>query len=148
MQAANRGAFEAGAPSIGINITIEREQKANPYLTHSLVCRYFFVRKVLLCRYSEAFLILPGGFGTLDECFEIITLIQTRKMHPRPVVLIGSEFWGGLLDWCRKTLIPQGMITEAEFARLHVADTAEEALSYLGIQGPSNQATSTATITR
>jgi uncharacterized protein (TIGR00730 family) len=148
MQAANRGAFEAGAPSIGINITIEREQKANPYLTRSLVCRYFFVRKVLLCRYSEAFVILPGGFGTLDEFFEIITLIQTGKMRQRPVVLIGSGFWDGLLDWCRQTLIPQGMITEAEFARIHVADTADEALARLGIQGPSSKATSTATITR
>jgi uncharacterized protein (TIGR00730 family) len=148
MQAANQGAFESGAPSIGINITIEREQKPNPYLTRSLVCRYFFVRKVLLSRYSEAFLILPGGFGTLDECFEIITLIQTGKMRARPVVLIGSEFWGGLLKWCRETLIPQGMITEAEFSRIHLADTAEEALFHLGIQDPNNSATNTPTMTR
>jgi uncharacterized protein (TIGR00730 family) len=133
MQAANQGAFQSGAPSIGINITIEREQRPNPYLTRSLVCRYFFVRKVLLCRYSEAFVILPGGFGTLDEFFEIVTLIQTKKMRVRPVVLVGGSFWDGLLDWCRKTLIPQGMITEAEFARIHVVDSAEDALRCLGL---------------
>jgi hypothetical protein len=133
MQAANRGAFESGAPSIGINITIEREQRPNPYLTRSLVCRYFFIRKVLLCRYSEAFVILPGGFGTLDEFFEIVTLMQTGKMRSRPVVLVGKEFWNGLLAWCRETLIHQGMIAEHEFKRLHVVDTVEDALRHLKI---------------
>lgn len=133
MQAANRGAFESGAPSIGINITIEREQRPNPYLTRSLVCRYFFIRKVLLCRYSEAFVILPGGFGTLDEFFEIVTLMQTGKMRSRPVVLVGKEFWNGLLAWCRETLIHQGMIAEHEFERLHVVDSVEDALRHLKI---------------
>ena len=133
MQASNQGAFEAGAPSIGINIKIAREQNLNPYLTRSLTCRYFIVRKVLLCRYSEAFVILPGGFGTLDEFFEIITLMQTKKMRERPVVLVGKEFWNGLLDWCRKTLVPEGMINEAEFKRLHVVDTPDEAISFLNL---------------
>jgi hypothetical protein len=133
MGAANRGALEAGAQSIGINIEIQRENKGNPWLTRTLKCRYFFVRKVLLCRYSEAFVILPGGFGTLDEFFEIITLMQTNKMKDRPVVLIGREFWNGLMDWCRKTLVPEGMINETEFQRLKVVDTAEEAVAYLNL---------------
>jgi hypothetical protein len=133
MQAANQGAHEAGAPSIGINIEIEREQHLNPYLTSSLKCRYFFVRKVLLCRYSEAFVVLPGGFGTLDELFEIITLVQTRKMKPRPVVLIGREYWSGLMTWAQNTLIRDGMITPDEFSRLKVVDTAQEALTLLAL---------------
>ena len=133
MQAANRGAFEKGAPSIGINIEIEREQHLNPFLTASLKCRYFFVRKVLLCRYSEAFVVLPGGFGTLDELFEIVTLVQTRKMKPRPVVLIGKEYWSGLLTWASTVLIRDGMISEAELSRLKVVDTSEEALKILNL---------------
>jgi uncharacterized protein (TIGR00730 family) len=133
MQAANQGAFEKGAPSIGINIEIEREQHLNPFLNASLKCRYFFVRKVLLCRYSEAFVVLPGGFGTLDELFEIVTLVQTRKMKPRPVVLIGREYWSGLLDWAKSVLIRDGMITEEELSRLKVVDTSEEALKVLNL---------------
>lgn len=131
MQAANQGAHEAGAPSIGINIEIEHERHLNPFLTASLRCRYFFVRKVLLCRYSEAFVVLPGGFGTLDELFEIITLIQTRKMKPRPVVLIGREYWSGLMSWAETVLIRDGMITRAEFDRIKVVDTAAEATALL-----------------
>jgi uncharacterized protein (TIGR00730 family) len=133
MQAANRGAHEAGAPSIGINIEIAREQHLNPFVTRSLKCRYFFVRKVLLCRYSEAFVVLPGGFGTLDELFEIITLIQTKKMHTRPVVLIGTEYWKGLLDWAKEVLIRDGMITAEELSRLRVVDSSEEALRILNL---------------
>ena len=131
MQAANQGAFEKGAPSIGINIEIEREQHLNPFLSASLKCRYFFVRKVLLCRYSEAFVVLPGGFGTLDELFEIVTLVQTRKMKPRPIVLIGTEYWAGLLEWAKTILIRDGMITVEEFSRLKVVDTSAEALKIL-----------------
>jgi uncharacterized protein (TIGR00730 family) len=131
MLAANQGAMEAGAPSIGINIEIPREQKLNPFLTRSLKCRYFFVRKVLLCRYSEAFVVFPGGFGTLDELFEIVTLVQTKKMKPRPIVLMGREFWNGLLHWAETRLIDEGMITREEFSRLKIVDSAEEALSVL-----------------
>jgi uncharacterized protein (TIGR00730 family) len=131
MQAANKGAFEAGGKSVGINIELPREQFVNKFVNASLRCRYFFVRKVLLIRYSSAFVIFPGGFGTLDEFFEVITLIQTRKIIERPVILVGREFWSGLILWCEKTLIPNSMITEAEFKRLRVVDTAEEAVRAL-----------------
>lgn len=131
MQAANQGAKEGGSPSVGINIELPHEQQINPHVTQGIKFRYFFVRKVLLCRYSEAFVVYPGGFGTLDEFFEIITLIQTKKMIERPIVLVGRNFWTGLLDWCKATMIPIGMITEAEFARIKLVDTGEEALAYL-----------------
>ncbi len=150
MQAANRGAIDAGAPSIGINIEIPTEQRANPYLTRSLKCRYFFVRKVLLSRYSEAFVALPGGFGTLDELFEIITLIKTGKMRERPLVLIGTEFWSGLLKWTGEVLVRDGMISDIEFGSIQVVDTPEEALRFLNLpQDPRpERAMSRARITR
>jgi uncharacterized protein (TIGR00730 family) len=131
MQASNRGALAAGVPSIGINIEIPKEQQPNPYLTHSLKCRYFLVRKVLLCRYSEAFIALPGGVGTLDELFEIVTLIQTGKMKNRPLVLVHREFWEGMLKWMREVLIPEGMIHQSDYDRLIVVDTAEEVVAAL-----------------
>lgn len=131
MQAANQGAFEAGGKSVGINIELPREQNLNRFVNAGLRCHYFFVRKVLLCRYSSAFVIFPGGFGTLDEFFEIITLMQTKKMIERPVILVGKEFWSGLLGWCQQTLIPHGMINEAEFKRLRIVDSAEEAIGEL-----------------
>ncbi len=131
MQAANEGAFEAKGQSIGINIEIPREQKINPFVTRGLKSRYFFVRKLLLCRYSEAFIIFPGGFGTLDEFFEIITLIQTRKMEERAIVLIGIDFWAGLLTWCNETLLPLGMISPSDLKRLYVVNDSREALLYL-----------------
>ena len=130
MQAANEGAFQAGGKSIGINIEIPIEQKINPFVTAGLKCHYFFVRKVLLSRYSEAFVIFPGGFGTLDEFFELITLIQTKKMIERPLLLIGTDFWKGMMDWCENTLIPMGMITPAELKRIKVFDNVDEALKY------------------
>ena len=131
MQASNRGALDAGAPSIGINIEIPKEQRPNPYLTRSLKCRYFFVRKVLLCRYSEAFIALPGGVGTLDELFEIITLIQTGKMKDRPLILVHREFWEGMLKWMREVLIHEGMIHQSDYDRIQVVDTADEVVSIL-----------------
>jgi uncharacterized protein (TIGR00730 family) len=131
MQAANQGAHEAGAKSVGINIHIPREQHSNPFVTHGIKIRYFFVRKVLLCRYSEAFVIYPGGFGTLDELFEVITLIQTGKMIDRPVVLVGREFWAGMIDWMRTQMLSRNMITEAELARIRVVDTQEEVSQFL-----------------
>lgn len=133
MQAANQGAMEGGAPSYGINIQLPREQKPNPYVSRALKCHYFFVRKVLLCRYSEAFVVFPGGFGTLDEFFELITLVQTQKMIERPVVLIGTEFWKGLISWCRDSLLSNGMITEAELARICVVDKIEDALQVISL---------------
>jgi len=138
MQAANQGAFEAGGRSIGINIEIAREQHINPYVTAGLKCRYFFVRKVLLCRYSEAFVIFPGGFGTLDELLEITTLMQTKKMIQRPVILVGTEFWNGFLSWCRTTLLAEKMISEAELARWVVVENAEQAVAKLEVMLPES----------
>ena len=130
MKASNQGAFEAGGQSIGVNITLPFEQKINPFVTASLKCRYFFVRKVLLARYSEAYVIFPGGFGTLDEFFEIITLLQTGKMINRPIILVGKIFWNDLINWCRHTLLAEKMINEEELARIKIVDTAEEALAF------------------
>ena len=103
MEAANKGAAEAGAASVGLNIELPLEQKPNIYGNKLLNFRYFFVRKVMFVKYSIAFVILPGGFGTLDELFEAITLIQTRKIKPFPVILVGKEYWKGLLDWIGDT---------------------------------------------
>ncbi len=133
MAAANLGCKEGGSPSIGINIGLPREQQLNSFVTHGLKVHYFFVRKVLLCRYSEAFVVFPGGFGTLDEMFELITLIQTNKMIDRPIVLIGIEFWRGMIQWCRDTLLVNGMITEKELSRLVVVDEIDEALRVISL---------------
>jgi len=128
MKAANQGAFEAGGSSIGVNIQLPYEQNINPFITASLKCRYFFVRKVLLTRYSEIYIIFPGGFGTLDEFFELITLLQTGKMIERPIILVGSQFWNDLIHWCKNTLLTEKMINESELARIKIVDTAQEAL--------------------
>lgn len=131
MRAANKGAFEAGGKSIGVNITLPHEQRVNAFVTATLQCRYFFVRKVLLVRYSEAYIIFPGGFGTLDEFFELITLLQTGKMIERPVILVGSSFWSGMIEWCRNHLLTEKMINESELTRIKIVDTAEEVTSLL-----------------
>src|SRR5947199_6791163 len=110
MEAANKGAAEAGAVSVGLNIELPLEQKPNIYANKLLNFRYFFVRKVMFVKYSIAFVILPGGFGTLDELFEAITLIQTRKIKPFPVILVGRDYWRGWLDWIGDTLVRDKMI--------------------------------------
>ncbi|MFQ5847878.1 MAG: TIGR00730 family Rossman fold protein [Candidatus Methylomirabilales bacterium] len=129
MEAANKGAQEAGGPSIGLNIQLPLEQPINPYVTTLLNFRYFFVRKVMFVRYSVAFVILPGGFGTLDELFESVTLIQTNKIRPFPVVLVGREYWQGLLDWLHGTAVSRGRIASEEMAIFTLADTPEEVLT-------------------
>ncbi len=106
MEAANRGARDGGVPSVGLNITLPREQKGNRFATISLNFRYFFARKVCFAKYSQAFVFLPGGFGTLDEFFELMTLVQTERMPRLPLVLVGREYWSGLLRWMRRTLEP------------------------------------------
>ncbi len=131
MEAANRGAFEAGGQSVGCNIHIPREQRPNPYVGRYAVLKYFFVRKFMLTRYSAAFVVLPGGLGTLDELFEIITLIQTGKLTERPVVLVGREYWTGLLQWIQTTLVAKGAVTALEFQNLYLVDTAAEAAAYV-----------------
>ncbi len=127
MEAANRGAREAGALSIGCNIELPFEQGINPYVDVAINFRYFFVRKTMFVKYAEAFIIFPGGFGTLDELFEALTLIQTGKVRNFPVVLVGSEYWKGLLDWIRSTLLLEGKISPEDVDLLVVTDSPEEA---------------------
>ena len=126
MEAANRGAFEAGGLSIGCNIELPFEQRANAYQTLSLTFKYFFVRKMMFVKYSLAFVIFPGGFGTFDELFEALTLIQTRKIRNFPIVLFGSSYWRGLLDWLRDAVMPGGKISEHDMALFHVTDSPAE----------------------
>lgn len=131
MEAANKGAAEGGAASVGLNIELPLEQKPNIFANKLLNFRYFFVRKVMFVKYSIAFVILPGGFGTLDELFEAITLIQTRKIKPFPVILVGKEYWKGLLDWVRDTLLREKMIALEDLDILKTVDTAEEVLHWV-----------------
>jgi uncharacterized protein (TIGR00730 family) len=131
MQAANRGAFEAGGLSIGCNIELPFEQRANPYLTRSLTFKYFFVRKTMFVKYSTAFIIFPGGYGTLDELFEALTLIQTRKIKNFPVIMFGSEYWGGMLKWIRDVMLREGKISEADVTLLYVTDSPAEVVEII-----------------
>lgn len=126
MEAANRGAFEAGGKSVGCNIELPFEQKPNPYQTLSLKFKYFFVRKMMFVKYSEAFVIFTGGFGTLDELFEALTLIQTRKIRDFPVVMFGSRYWKGLMDWIKEVALKEGKISQADLALLHLTDSPDE----------------------
>ena len=128
MEAANRGAFEAGGLSIGCNIELPFEQSSNHYQTRSLKFKYFFVRKMMFVKYSLGFIIFPGGFGTFDELFEALTLIQTKKIRNFPVVLVGSDYWSGLLDWFRKTVLPDGKISDLDMRIFHVVDSPQEVL--------------------
>ena len=126
MEAANRGCQEAGGLSIGCNIELPHEQSVNPYVDLAVEFRYFFARKTMFVKYADAFVILPGGFGTLDELFEALTLIQTGKIRHFPVVLVGTEYWAGLLDWARETLITDGTVSESDLALLTVTDDTDE----------------------
>jgi uncharacterized protein (TIGR00730 family) len=126
MEAANRGAAEAGGRSVGLNIHLPLEQKPNPYANVRLGFRYFFVRKVIFVKYAQAYVVLPGGFGTLDELTEALTLIQTHRIKPFPVILVGSSFWGGLLEWLRTTLQGDGMISPEDMELIQVYDEPED----------------------
>ncbi len=129
MEAANKGAIEAGGTSIGLNIALPMEQRPNPYQNVELDFRYFFVRKVMFVKYARGFIIFPGGFGTMDEFFESLTLMQTLKIVPFPVVLVGRNFWAGLLDWMQTTLDAQyHTISPEDFALFSVTDDVEEAV--------------------
>ncbi len=139
MEAANRGAFEAGGTSVGCNIELPHEQSSNPYLTLSLKFKYFFVRKMMFVKYSNAFVIFPGGFGTLDELFEALTLIQTRKIHDFPVVLYGSKYWQPMLDWLRGPMLSERKIVEEDFRRLHVTDSPAEIVEIVKAYEPSQE---------
>ncbi|WP_243028438.1 TIGR00730 family Rossman fold protein [Thermus albus] len=130
MEAVNRGAFEAGGVSVGLNIELPHEQKPNPYQTHALSMRYFFVRKVLFVRYAHAFVFLPGGFGTLDELSEVLVLIQTEKVHPFPVFALDRNHWQGLLDWM-ESLKEKGAIDPEDLALITPLDSPEEVVRAL-----------------
>jgi len=129
MEAANKGAQLGGGKSVGLNIELPFEQHANPFIDRdaALHFEYFFVRKVMFTKYSQGFVMMPGGFGTMDEFFEVATLIQTGKMSPVPLILVGSEYWSGLVGWMTETMLKRaGNITEQDLALLQIADTADE----------------------
>ncbi len=128
MEAANRGAKDVGGPSIGCNIQLPMEQKPNPYLDHFVEFRYFFVRKVMLVKYSFAFVVLPGGFGTLDEVFETATLVQTDKIRDFPIILMGTEYWGPMMGFIRETMLKNGTISPGDENILYLTDSPDEAL--------------------
>ena len=126
MEAANRGAREAGGLSIGCNITLPLEQKPNAYLDRFIQLDHFFVRKVMLVKYSSAFVVMPGGFGTLDEAFEIATLMQTNKIEHFPLIAVGSDFWDDMIDFARDTMIREGTLSPEDARFVHLADTAAD----------------------
>lgn len=128
MEAGNRGAVEAGAVSVGLNIQLPQEQRVNRYVRRAKGFYYFFTRKVMLTVSAQAYVFFPGGFGTLDECMEILTLVQTKKMCRLPIVLVGKEYWDGYFGWVRKAMLPAGYIKEEDFNLFHIVDTAEEAV--------------------
>ena len=126
MEAANKGAHLAGATSVGLNIELPEEQEPNPYSTLSITFNHFFARKVMLAKYATAFIAMPGGIGTLDELTEILCLIQTHKMKPFPVILYGSSYWNGLLEWFRSTMLAGGFISESDLGLLVVLDEVDD----------------------
>lgn len=128
MEAANKGCDQAGGLSVGLGIELPFEQSMNEHLDIGLEFRYFFVRKTMFVKYSQAFVVLPGGFGTLDELFEAITLVQTRKITRFPIVLVGTQFWGGLVDWVKNTMLPGGKISPEDLDLFHLTDDPDEAV--------------------
>lgn len=134
MEAGNKGASQGGGPSVGLNIELPFEQHFNPYIDHdkNINFDYFFVRKVIFVRYSQAFIVMPGGFGTLDEMFEALTLIQTKKIAKFPIILVGTEFWGGLMEWIRTVLIEKYFNANPEDLDLiKLVDTSEEVVQII-----------------
>lgn len=133
MEAGNKGAYRGKGTSVGLNIELPFEQHDNPWIDNdkNLEFHYFFVRKVMFVKYSQGFIVMPGGFGTMDELFEAITLIQTKKIGRFPIVLVGRDFWSGLLDWIKKTLIAEGNISEEDLNLFRIVDTADEAIDHL-----------------
>lgn len=133
MEAGNKGANAQGGKSVGLNIDLPFEQNNNIYIDRdkSIDFDYFFVRKVMFVKYSQGFIVLPGGFGTMDELFEALTLIQTKKIGQFPIVLVGREFWSGLVDWLKKTMLEIGNISDTDLDLFHVVDTATEAVDVI-----------------
>ena len=128
MEAANKGALKAGATSVGLNIELPEKQVCNAYTTNSMTFRHFFVRKVMLVKYASAFVITPGGLGTLDELTEVLTLIQTHKIKPFPVVLFNGKYWNGFIDWLKSCALARGLISEEDFNSLIVCDETDEVI--------------------
>lgn len=142
MEAANRGAQQANGKSVGLNIQLPHEQFANPYIDNdkSLNFDYFFVRKVMFAKYSQGFIMMPGGFGTMDEFFEVVTLIQTKKMTETPLVLIGKAYWSGLFDWVRKVMLEtEHNISPGDMDLVQIFDTAEEVVEYFRVFYTTNK---------
>ena len=137
MEAANRGAREAGGVSIGCNIQLPKEQVPNPYLDKFVEFEHFFVRKVMLVKYSSAFVVMPGGFGTLDEAFEVVTLVQTKKLESFPIVAMGGSFWNELREFVTDTMIAAGTISEADLDVMQLADDVETAIKIIRQSGNS-----------
>ena len=131
MEAANKGAKKAGGPSIGLNIEVPTVQKPNKFITHLIDFRYFFCRKVMFVKYAKAFVIFPGGFGTMDEFFESITLIQTKRIKRFPVVLVGTEYWQDLIKWMKSSMLKKDRIDEEDLGIFRIADTPKEILKII-----------------
>lgn len=131
MEAANKGAAEGGGKSVGMNIRLPFEQKPNPYTNVHIDYKYFFIRKVMFVKYAMAYIILPGGFGTLDELFEALTLIQTKRIKSFPVILMGSEYWKGLIDWMKDTMMRDLMIEKDDLDYFQVIDDPEEVVRHI-----------------
>ncbi|MBY6351837.1 TIGR00730 family Rossman fold protein [Rhodococcoides corynebacterioides] len=131
MEAANKGACEAGGLSVGLGIELPFEQSLNPWVDLGVNFRYFFVRKTMFVKYSQAFVCLPGGFGTLDEMFEALTLVQTRKITRFPIILFGTKFWGGLLEWITTTLVEAGTVSESDVALIRCTDDVDEVVRWI-----------------
>lgn len=135
MEAANRGATEAGVKSVGLGIELPFEQGINDYVDVQLDFHYFFVRKVMFLKYSRGFCALPGGYGTMDELFESLTLVQTEKVGRFPIALIGTDYWGGLVDWLRSSMVEQGKINDSDVDLMLVTDDLDEAVAHMGEAG-------------
>ncbi|MRR17078.1 MAG: TIGR00730 family Rossman fold protein [Deltaproteobacteria bacterium] len=131
MEAANKGAAEAGGQSVGMNIKLPFEQKPNPYANLQLDYKYFFIRKVMFVKYAVAYVIMPGGYGTMDEFFEALTLIQTKRMKSFPVILMGRDYWQGLLDWLKTSMLQKDMILPCDLEMIQVIDEPEEVVKHI-----------------
>ena len=131
MEAGNLGAKEAKGVSVGLKIELPFEASANEYIDKLVSCRYFFTRKVFFLKYSQAFVAFPGGYGTLDELFETLTLVQTGHMRSVPIILVGKEYWKGMISWIKKTMLTDGKISPEDLNMFKLVDTAEEAMAYL-----------------
>ncbi len=126
MEAANRGAAEADGTSVGLNIRLPFEQRPNPYANIQMEFDYFFIRKVMFIKYASAYLVMPGGFGTLDELFEVLTLVQTQRIRPFPIILVGTDYWDGLLEWIRNQLLSQALISPTDMDIIQLLDEPQE----------------------